>query len=67
LENFYPLPDSDAFIFLLYQLPGFDALETEDRIQKTGNRSASKTRRQKRVVGFAVATPQRQASEPGSW
>jgi hypothetical protein len=35
------------------RLPVFDALEKEDRIQKTGNRTDQKKRRQKRVVGMA--------------
>jgi hypothetical protein len=33
--------------------PAFDASETEDRIQKTGNRSKAKARRQNPAVDFA--------------
>jgi hypothetical protein len=54
-------------VFPRFQLPGFDAAKTEGRIQKTGNRTSPKSRRQKRVVGFAGAKAKMTASETGSW
>jgi hypothetical protein len=53
-------------VFLQNQLPGFDASKKENRIQKTGNRSWAKPRRQKPVVGFTAASAQMQASKTGS-
>jgi hypothetical protein len=49
------------------QLPVFDASEKEDRIQKTGNRRVSKSRRQNPAVGFACMAAQMEASKTGSF
>jgi hypothetical protein len=49
------------------QLPDSDASKTEDRIQKTGNRSDTKPRRRNPAVGFAGARAKIEASETGSW
>jgi hypothetical protein len=49
-----------------FQLPVFDASKTEARIQKIEARLAPKRRRQKPVVHFTSASPQTEASKPGS-
>ena len=49
------------------KLPDSDAAKTEDRIQKTGNRSASKQRRQKPAVSNRFHREHLTASESGSW
>jgi hypothetical protein len=48
------------------KLPGFDALEKADRIQKTGNSRGLKSRRQNPVVGRRCFAVEMAASKPGS-
>jgi hypothetical protein len=50
VANYRILTPSFPAILAGFRLPGFDASKTEDRILKTGSRSASKWRRQNPAV-----------------
>jgi len=60
LTPYFPAPNTAR------RLPGFDASENEDRIQKTGGRSDSKPRRRNPAGGFIAAMEKLEASETGS-